>query len=341
MALAAKMQSITLGVEASNIVQQKDKEGIPPVQQSLIFAGKPLEDGRKLSDYDTQKELTLPSVPMLDFVLRLCGAMQIFANTSTEGQNQLPPDQQSLVFTGKQLEDGRALSNYHTQTDKEGSSPDQQSLIFAGKQLEDGRTLPDNVQKESTLHLVLTLNSVLRLHGRMQIFVETLTGKTIKIQDKEGIPPVRQSLIFAGKQLQDGRKLSDDNTQKELTLPSVPMLDFVLRLCGAMQIFANTSTEGQNQLPPDQQSLVFTGKQLEDGRALSNYHTQTDKEGSSPDQQSLIFAGKQLEDGRTLPDNVQKESTLHLVLTLNSVLRLHGRMQIFVETLTVAILAQV
>ena len=91
---------------------------------------------------------------MLDFVLRLCGAMQIFVNTSTEGQNQLPPDQQSLVFTGKQLEDGRALSNYHTQKDKEGSSPDQQSLIFAGKQLEDGRTLPDNVQKESALHLV-------------------------------------------------------------------------------------------------------------------------------------------------------------------------------------------
>lgn len=199
--------------------------------------------------------------------------------------------------------------------DKKGFPQSQQKLLFANTILESGHTISDyGIKDGCTLHVALV--------PRMKIFVKTLAGKTIPlevepsdftesikamIQDKEGFPLDKQTLLFAGKVLEDGHVLSDYNIKRESTLT------VVLRL--GIKIFVKTCYESSLTLYAETSNTIQSIKAKI--KAL---------EGFLPDQQKLTFAGEQLEDRHTLSKyNIKGESTLYLDLP--------GHFKIFVKDL--------
>jgi ubiquitin C len=191
---------------------------------------------------------------------------------------------------------------------KTGIPPGEQSLTFENKELENRDTVQRClIQRDLTVPLILELRRVI------QIFVKPPTGRHImldveptdrievvkaKIEAKEGIPRSEQRLMFANKELEDGNTVQSCSLERDVTVP------FVLQFRHVIHIFVKTPSGKHIPVEIDPTDRIeFVKTRIEE------------KLGFPPDQQRLMFAGKQLDDGKTVQDySIQDSSILQVVL---------------------------
>ena len=211
---------ITLDVvpeDTLQIVRRKimDEVGIPIGQQKLIFAGKTLEDGPTLKDYN------IPSGSTLYLSFLACEGMRIFVKIPT-GEK-----------VGLKVEPETSIRNVKKELESNEMNADDQCLTFAGQNLEDNRTLEDyHIKNESTIKLQSPLRrrpSLKKVVVRVIMMVPTEKVITLKveretsirkmkeqIEEKGEIPTDRQHLSFGYQELANERSLKDYNDSDEV-----------------------------------------------------------------------------------------------------------------------------
>ncbi|XP_077251973.1 polyubiquitin-like [Tasmannia lanceolata] len=265
----------------------REEEGLSEnLQAELLFAGNKLQDSQTLADYEIQKD----SILNMDVV-----GMQVFVKIPSTGKKVTLE-----VMSGDTIQTIKAMIQ-----EKEGIPLEQQTIIYAGRSLEDNQTLAAyNIPMESTLHVFIRPNEVMQIFiqipTRERILLDVKTWYTVQyikamIESMVDIPSDQQRLVHSGKHLEDHRTLLEYNIKRESTFYIVPPV---------VPVFVKTwsgktiTLELESSDTTDDVIAKFQNKM---GNAASHQH--------------LIFAGKMLEYGRALTDyGIQKDSTLHAVM---------------------------
>lgn len=323
-------EKITCNVYPEDTVRElkqkiQDLEGIPPDYQFIFYRYTHMEeDWRLLSEYDVKANATIklncsmsdgrgpPPPPPPDMLQRKNCGVKLYIKTPAGGTLALQVEPSDFIAHIKLLIQ-----------DKEGISPIQQRLFFDSRELMDNQTLSDHdIPSEGTIYYLRKIinrdsgegvESIAEEHvGSIKIHIQITSGESfplvaelsdtieyvkLVIQEHFRLPPERQKLFFADKELLSGQTLSDHGIQDESILHlSLNTLYLTVKM--------------------------LTGKTIE----LEAYSTDTiymikqdiqDLEGIPPDKQRLVFNHIQLEDNRSLIDyNIQSSDTLYLILRL-------------------------
>uniref|UniRef100_A0A5B7BFA4 Ubiquitin-like domain-containing protein n=1 Tax=Davidia involucrata TaxID=16924 RepID=A0A5B7BFA4_DAVIN len=249
------------------------KEGIQSDQYTLISAGKLLEDNRTLAGLKIQGGATLHLVFNPRDVLSVSVKMPT---------GEIVKPEVKVLYT---IRDVKTIVGSLV-----GFPVSDQDLFYAGKQLEDWKTLAYyNIKEESILEMLLST---------FQIFIKNCSGKTVtldvcqqdtvkdvknKIFHKSGTPVNVQSLVFAGKSLQDGRDLASYNIWKHCTLhmvfsPSTLVHHMKLSDIGNPETGLPNSTTIHNlkamiqkKMEKPVKEVFLRGQPLQDNRSLADY----------------------------------------------------------------------